>query len=48
VYNQETITFYWKVSSESNGDYLKFYIDDTLKDSISGEVGFQKPCQIRR
>ncbi|MHC4540521.1 MAG: hypothetical protein ACYTEK_15975 [Planctomycetota bacterium] len=34
----ETIKFYWKVSSEQNGDYLQFYIDDTLKDEISGEV----------
>ena len=34
----ETITFYWKVSSEEDGDYLQFYIDDTLKDQISGEV----------
>jgi hypothetical protein len=34
----ETLKFYWKVSSEQNGDYLQFYIDDTLKDEISGEV----------
>ncbi|MHC4539995.1 MAG: RHS repeat-associated core domain-containing protein [Planctomycetota bacterium] len=34
----ETIKFYWKVSSEQNGDYLQFYIDSTLKDQISGEV----------
>ncbi len=38
----ETITFYWKVSSEQGGDYLQFYIDDTLKDEISGEVGWQQ------
>ena len=33
------VTFDWKVSSEPNYDYLKFYIDDTLQDSISGESG---------
>ena len=42
VYNQETITFYWKVSSELNGDYLEFYIDDVRQDRISGEVNWQK------
>jgi hypothetical protein len=34
----ETITFYWKVSSQQNYDYLQFYIDSTLKAQISGEV----------
>jgi RHS repeat-associated protein len=34
----ETLKFYWKVSSEEDYDYLQFYIDDTLKDEISGEV----------
>ncbi len=38
----ETIAFYWKVSSNENDDYLRFYIDDTLKDEISGEVGWQQ------
>jgi len=38
----ETITFYWKVSSEEDADYLQFYIDSTLKDQISGEVGWQQ------
>ena len=37
----ETIKFYWKVSSEQDGDYLQFYIDETLKDQISGEVDWQ-------
>jgi RHS repeat-associated protein len=36
--SNETITFYWKVSSEEDADYLQFYIDETLKDQISGEV----------
>ncbi len=38
----ETITFYWKVSSNENDDYLRFYIDDTLKEQISGEVGWTR------
>ncbi len=40
--SNETVKFYWKVSSEQNGDYLQFYIDSTLKDQISGEVGWQQ------
>jgi hypothetical protein len=27
-------TFYWKVSSEENSDYLRFYIDDQLQDLL--------------
>ena len=38
--NSETVTFYWKVSSEQSYDYLQFYIDGTLKDQISGEVAW--------
>jgi len=34
------ISFYWKVNSESNWDYLKFYIDGNLIDEISGTVGW--------
>ena len=30
------IGFYWKVSSEANFDYCKFYIDGILQESISG------------
>ena len=37
--NAETVKFYWKVSSEQDGDYLQFYVDETLKDQISGEDG---------
>lgn len=33
-----TLTFYWKVSSETDYDYLKFYIDGVLVDEMSGEV----------
>ncbi|MFH1856826.1 MAG: FKBP-type peptidyl-prolyl cis-trans isomerase, partial [Candidatus Omnitrophota bacterium] len=32
------VNFYWKVSSEEDYDYLKFYIDDVEQDKISGEA----------
>jgi hypothetical protein len=35
-----TLTFYWKVSSESDRDFLIFYIDDVEQDKISGEVSW--------
>ena len=37
-----TLTFYWKVSSEENKDYLRFYIGspDTPTESISGAVAW--------
>jgi len=35
-----TISFYWKVNSESNWDYLKFYLDGTFIQEISGTVGW--------
>ncbi|MBN1806324.1 MAG: hypothetical protein JW837_13835 [Sedimentisphaerales bacterium] len=37
-----TISFYWKVSSEKNYDFLEFYIDGTLQDRISGTQDWQK------
>jgi len=37
-----TLTFYWKVSSESNYDYLRFYIDSTEQTKISGSVDWQQ------
>jgi RHS repeat-associated protein len=40
--SSQTVKFYWKVSSEQSHDYLQFYIDSTLKDQISGEVGWQQ------
>ncbi len=33
-----SVKFYWKVSSESGYDYLKFYIDGTLQDQVAGTV----------
>lgn len=37
------LTFWWKVSSESNFDYLEFYLDGVLQSGrISGEVNWQQ------
>jgi len=37
-----TLTFYWKVSSESNYDFLRFYIGDVEQTQISGSVDWQQ------
>ncbi|BDX06652.1 reprolysin-like metallopeptidase [Planctobacterium marinum] len=37
-----TMSFYFKVSSESNWDYLNFYIDDSLQVQWSGELDWQE------
>jgi hypothetical protein len=38
-----TVKFYWKVSSEPNYDFLRFYIDSNQQpDPISGEVDWQQ------
>jgi len=37
-----TLSFYWKVSSEIGYDFLGFYIDGSLQDSISGSVDWQR------
>jgi hypothetical protein len=36
-----TVTFWWKVSSEPNADYLRFYIDGSEQAAISGEVNWE-------
>ncbi len=38
----DTISFYRKVSSESGYDYLKFYVDNTLKAQWAGEEAWLK------
>jgi len=38
----DTISFYRKVSSEAGCDYLKFYVDDVLKDQWAGTLGWLK------
>lgn len=35
------LTFYWKVSSETDHDFLRFYIDGQEQAAISGEVDWQ-------
>ena len=37
-----TLTFWWKVSSESNYDYLRFYINGIQQASISGYTSWQQ------
>ncbi len=36
-----TVSFYFKVSSEPGWDFLRFYVDGTLIQQWSGEVGWQ-------
>jgi hypothetical protein len=38
VEGEGSVSFYWKVSSEENCDWLEFYIDGVRQDRISGEV----------
>ena len=37
-----TLTFWWKVSSEANCDFLHFYINGVEQANISGEVDWQQ------
>ncbi|MGD2085357.1 MAG: PKD domain-containing protein [Candidatus Aminicenantes bacterium] len=38
VGSTQAVKFYWRVSSENNYDYLRFYIDDVEKTNICGTV----------
>ena len=40
------LSFYWKVSSESNYDYLMFYIDGVQNAAISGSVDWNKQSYL--
>jgi RHS repeat-associated protein len=42
VQTSGTVSFWWKVSSESNSDWLEFYVDDVRQDRISGTVDWQE------
>ncbi len=42
VLSSDSISFWYKVSSESNYDFLKFYIDNGQKASWSGEEGWDR------
>jgi PKD repeat protein len=40
ISGKTSVKFYWKVSSEANYDYLRFYIDGVEQDKISGSVNW--------
>jgi PKD repeat protein len=40
ISGKTSVKFYWKVSSESNYDYLRFYIDGVEQNRISGNVNW--------
>jgi PKD repeat protein len=40
VGSTQAVKFYWKVSSEANYDYLRFYIDGVEKTKIAGTVNW--------
>jgi len=42
IANDDVLSFYYKVSSETGGDYLLFYIDDEIVGSYSGEIDWTK------
>jgi hypothetical protein len=42
VLNQDTISFYYKVSSETDFDFLRFNIDENEMDKWSGEVDWTR------
>ncbi len=43
VLGSGVVRFWWKVSSETNGDWLRFYVDDVEWANLSGEVDWQQP-----
>lgn len=42
ILNTDSISFYYKVSSEGSYDFLKFYIDENKQDEWSGEIGWTR------
>ena len=42
VFASDEISFYYKVSSENNYDYLKFYIDGSLQGEWAGDVNWSQ------
>lgn len=46
VYAEDTLSFWYKVSSENNYDYLRFYIDGSLQDEWAGEVGWAEAIYV--
>ena len=37
-----SVSFWWKVSSETNADHLTFFLNGVPQENISGEVGWQQ------
>jgi len=46
VYAEDTLSFWFKISSESNYDYLRFYVDGNELDNWSGEVPWQETSYV--
>jgi PKD repeat protein len=46
VYDEDTLSFWFRVSSEANYDYLRFYIDNIMQDEWAGEVPWQQAIYI--
>ncbi|HHI02711.1 MAG TPA: hypothetical protein ENL22_04245 [candidate division Zixibacteria bacterium] len=42
IVNDDIISFYYRVSSETGGDYLSFYIDDEIVGAYSGEIDWTR------
>jgi PKD repeat protein len=42
VFGEDSLSFWYKVSSEAGYDSLTFYVDDVEKSSWSGEVGWER------
>ncbi|MFC1765443.1 RHS repeat-associated core domain-containing protein [Planctomycetota bacterium] len=42
IQGEGRISFYWKVSSQENSDFLEVFIDGIKQDSISGEVPWEE------
>jgi len=40
ISGKTSVKFYWRVSSETNYDYLRFYIDGVLQNQISGSTSW--------
>jgi vibriolysin len=40
ISGKTSVKFWWRVSSETNYDYLRFYIDGVLKNQISGSTSW--------
>ena len=38
----DTLNFYWKVDSESGRDFLRFLVDDVVREAISGDVDWNR------